>query len=294
MLNLVHFHEISILDEIKKYYDIVLNGWGCENTIKGQFLNKKILLSKNDNELSVILFKKLMTISEEERNLLFSQNYYSKIKDLAFKALQKELNKSKNRLSANRSDYFVFQNRERRSIHIANTVYQRNKFESEEPFIDNDFVDFSLKIPPELRFDHHIYFKFLKELSPELSKIPVSPAGIQINVPHTLYNLFSLKKAVMRKIKNVLRIKTRGLVKIPFKDDYPDYGEWIRTNEKLRKWVEGILLDERTLNKKYFNRDFIVKMVNNHMSYKQDHTQLLFTLLTFELWYRASMEGGTL
>jgi len=291
MLNLVHFHEISILDEIRKCSDIVFNGWGCENTIKGQFLNKKILLSKDDNELGKILFKKFMIVSERDRNLLFSQNYYNKIKYLAFKSLQKELGKSKNKHPANRSDYFVFQNRERRSIHIANSVYQRSKFECEEPFTDNDFVDFSLKIPPELRCDRRIYFKFLKKLSPELSKIPVSPAGVHINVPSIIYKIYSLKKAGMRKFRDIIRIKTRGLIKIPFKDDYPDYGEWIRSNERLKKWVERILLDERTLNRKYFNRNFIIKMVNDHMSYRKDYTQLIFILLTFELWHRMFMEG---
>ena len=95
----------------------------------------------------------------------------------------------------------------------------------------------------------------------------------------------------MRKFRDIIRIKTRGLIKIPFKDDYPDYGEWIRSNERLKKWVERILLDERTLNRKYFNRNFIIKMVNDHMSYRKDYTQLIFILLTFELWHRMFMEG---
>ncbi|MBN1762682.1 MAG: hypothetical protein JW878_06380, partial [Methanomicrobia archaeon] len=207
-------------------------------------------------------------------------------------SLEYEVKKSKNKLAANRSDYFCIQNRERRSMLLGNAVYQRCKLEDRMPFRDKDLLDFSLRLPPELRLNHHIYFKFLKKLSPELFKIPVSPAGIQMDIPHFLYKIHSLKKVGMRKIRNVCRIKTRGLVKIPFKDDYPDYGEWIRSNERLRKWVEGILLDERTLNRKYFNRDFIKRMVNDHMSYKKDYTQLLFILVTFELWHRLFIDKG--
>jgi len=128
-------------------------------------------------------------------------------------------------------------------------------------------------------------------MSPELVKIKNNHTGIKADAPSILNKYLPLMRAGFKKIARIIRIKSRGLIKIPLKEDVPDYGEWIRENKRLRDWVEDILLDERTLSRKYFNREFIIGMVRDHMSYKKDYTQLIFLLLTFELWYRIFIEG---
>lgn len=293
MLPLQHSLWISRLDEVKEQYcDTVLSGWGIEGTFKGQFLDKKIMSAKSDEELCNVLYSKYAIVNDDIIASLFAPAYYDAIKHRALLNLKKEIEGIKdNKHPANKNDVFVFLNRELRMMGLG-AVYLRSRIEEREPFRDNDLIDFALKIPPELRYNNRIYFKFLKKLSPELFDVPVSPAGVKIDVPPLLYNLISLKNATIIKVICILREKSRGLIKIPLKTDYPDYGEWIRTNERLKKWVEDILLDERTLGRKYFDRGFIVRMVRNHMSYKKDYTQLIFLLLTFELWCRRFVEGG--
>lgn len=288
MCPLLHFHEISLLDEFKNCCDVILNGWEPETTFKGKFMDKKILSVKNDEELCKVLYDKYTAVNDEIASNLFSVEYYSKINEAAFQNLKKEIDKIKNTHPANKSDVFVFLNRQLRSMQLG-AVYKRIKIEDREPFRDNDLIDFALRIPPELRFKQHLYYKFLKKLSPELFNIEISPTNSKIN--HPLYKLFSLKKAAMKKLIDIMRIKSRGLIKIKFKSDYPDYGEWIRQDKKLKMQVEEILLDERTLSRRYFNRDCIIRMVKDHMDYKKDYTNAIFILLTFELWYRMFIEG---
>lgn len=290
MLNLIHSHEAGLLEKYREFVDVVLNGWEPEAIFKGSFLDKKILAADNDYELSKYLYKKCNNVVNEEiASLFFSQNYYHKIKGLAFKSVRKELKKLKNKISANKSDCFTFLNRERRSMELG-FVLTRSKIEDREPFYDNTLVDFALKIPPELRYNQRIYSKFIKRLSPELSKIVDNSTGIRADASPLLNKIFSLKKTSMLKIRDTVRIKSRGLIEIPLKDDYPDYGEWIRKDKKLKEWVKEILLDKRTLNREFFNKEFIVKALEDHLNYKKEYTQQIFALLTFELWYRLFME----
>lgn len=55
---------------------------------------------------------------------------------------------------------------------------------------------------------------------------------------------------------------------------------------ELKGYIEVILLDERTLNRGYFNREYIFRMIEEHMSRKKDYSRLLSALITFELWHR--------
>lgn len=269
MLPLINFLDISIL--AKEYCDVVISGWGIEGTFKGQFLNKKILLVENDEELCKLLYEKYSIINDKTASFFFSDTYYHKIKDISFQNLKKEIEKIKNVHPANKNDTFIFLNRELRSM-VMGFVSHRSVIEDRQPFRDNDLIDFALKIPPELRYNNRIYLKFLKKLSPELFDIPVSSTDIKIGTPYYLFKLFSLKKKAMKKIVDIVRIKSRGLIKIPFKNGHPEYGKKIIEDKRLRKWAEDILLDERTLNRDYFNRRFIIRMVKNHMNYKKDYT----------------------
>lgn len=290
MLNLIHSHQVSLLDIIKRRFDVILYGWEPETTFKGEFLDKKILSSKDNDELSHILLRKYTVITEEERRQVFSHDYYKMIKEFPLESIKSELLKSNNLLAPNKSDYFAIQNRERRSMMPA-FVVSRSKVEDREPFRDNDLIDFSLKIPSTIRYGRRIYLNFCRSLSPELSRIPISPAGIRLDAPLIMHKLFLTKYYMNIKLKKFLRIKTRGLIRIPFKSDYPDYGEWIRSEQGLKEWVETILLNGKTLDMELLNKNYILKAVNDHMSYKRDHTQLIFALLTFELWYRLFVEN---
>ena len=36
--------------------------------------------------------------------------------------------------------------------------------------------------------------------------------------------------------------------------NFHDYDNWMRNNNELREYITGILLDERTINRQYFNK----------------------------------------
>lgn len=65
-------------------------------------------------------------------------------------------------------------------------------------------------------------------------------------------------------------------------------GDWLINN--LSDYVRDILLDSRTLNRGYFNKKFMRKMVNNFLAGKTDYASgseaTIISLTTLELWHR--------
>jgi asparagine synthase (glutamine-hydrolysing) len=285
MFNIYHPQSIGILEKIKRDVDIAFHGLGGDNFLGGLWLNSRILKIKNNDLLYNKIYKKVnILFREEDMQYLFSKTYYSKIKGLAFKSLERVLSRAKAKHPGNISDYFIFKNRITRFLTPALMYTPRIQFEDRTPFCDNDFVDVALSIPPEMRLNHRIYIKFFKQISPELAKIPYEKTGIRADSPIILSKFSILIKTIIDESKRKLRSKTKGLISIPIKSGYPDYGDWMRN--EWRGFVEKILLDERTLNRGYFNREYIFRMIEEHMSRKKDYSRQLSALITFELWYR--------
>jgi len=67
-------------------------------------------------------------------------------------------------------------------------------------------------------------------------------------------------------------------------------GEWFR--DELRGWLEGLLLDRRTLERGYFYSSEIDRLLSEHLSGRRDHTYRLWNLAMLELWHRAWIDGG--
>jgi len=137
-----------------------------------------------------------------------------------------------------------------------------------------------------LRSEHKLYYEFFRELAPDLANIPHQGTGFAPFAPFILHRFGKLAKAGYRKFIRKLRNITRGIVSIPDKIGYPDYDEWIRKDAKLKAFFEGILLDDRTLKRGYFNNRYVRKIVKSHMSNKKDYGKELCALVTFELWHR--------
>lgn len=289
MVNILHFHVISLLDRIRDGVDIIFDGLAFDLLLGGSFLTSQIVRSSND-ELPTVLFGKTNTLFRENiARQLFVKDYYQKIKDVPLQSLGKELEQIRDENPSNRSDYFFMQNRERRQTFMG-PLYYRSKLEYRAPTYDNDLVDLILTIPSRLRCNHRIYNKFLKQLCPTAARVPYNKTGIRVDAPRVLSAIGYLIYGGKIVSKRLLRRYTHGLVSIPNKSSYPDYDEWMRKDISFREFVKEILLDERTLNRGYFNKDFVRKLIDDHMNYRRDYARQICALITFELWHRQFMD----
>jgi len=266
LLNLQNFHSIGILDEISASADVLLDGWECETNFKGKYLFPRWINAKTDGELTKLLYKAIAITTEDERKQLFSTEWCTRVKGLAFQSVQKEVKKSKNKLYGNKGTEVIFRNIERTYLNRT-FVYRRSRYIDRKPFLDNDLIDFALTIPIETRYKQQVYNALAKKIVPSEAQIPDNHHKIFTN---------SI-------LKIIHRLKNRFLTS---KGSYPPYGEWIKTNSKLKQYIKNVLLDEKTLSRPYFDPKYIKQMVEEHLNQKKDHSKLIFTLLTFELWHR--------
>lgn len=66
-------------------------------------------------------------------------------------------------------------------------------------------------------------------------------------------------------------------------------GRWFRG--EFRPLVEDCLLSERALGRGLFNREFLERLLAEHVSGRRDHAQRLWALVNLELWLRRFMDG---
>jgi len=61
---------------------------------------------------------------------------------------------------------------------------------------------------------------------------------------------------------------------------------------ELKDYVHDIIMSELALDRGYFNRSEIAKLLDEHNSGKQDHHKILWQLLVLELWHREYIDTG--
>jgi asparagine synthase (glutamine-hydrolysing) len=66
-------------------------------------------------------------------------------------------------------------------------------------------------------------------------------------------------------------------------------GDWI--NSKLRERIHGDLMENKTLERGYFNKKYIKTLLDEHSNKRRDHSHSLWILWMLELWHRRFMDN---
>ncbi len=143
-------------------------------------------------------------------------------------------------------------------------VLLRGMVENTVPTYDNNFIDLLTKIPPELRFSYRIYHKFLKKISPELSRIPYNKTMIRADAPLTLWTMGTYYQSYKKIGKKLIARLTRDKIILSNKSSYVNFDEWFRTNETWKKFFKELLLAEDSISKKFLNQRFIKSLIDEH------------------------------
>ena len=143
-----------------------------------------------------------------------------------------------------------------------------NGLEERFPFLDNDLVNFAQKIPIRHK---------LGNLEREIKKIDENAERKKI-----LYQEFDDGKNVLRKAmgelipQNIINRKKQGF-------SAPDEN-WYRGENA--QYVKDLLLSNKLASAEYVNKDYIEKVVNEHIDHKINHRLLIWSFMNFEWWCR--------
>jgi asparagine synthase (glutamine-hydrolysing) len=290
---------MNLLPKVREDVDVIFHGTSLD-ILLGTYLSRvagansiesisRILLerevSKADSEvfLSLLFSGQNSLISSKMAPLFYSENYYRRVKDLPFRSFKQCFERNGGIDPVSCTDYFLLESLAR--LHLS-LVMVRNYVEDRFLGFDNDFFDFVLTIPTKLRFGYRLYYQFLTRLAPGVARLPYQRTGVPPQWPMVAHRIGFIIKGGYRLLAIKLGEKTKGLIALPRNIGYPDLDQLIRADARTRRFFEDILLDQRTLSRGYFNNDFVIKMVDEHMMNKKNWGRQLCALLTFELWNR--------
>lgn len=61
------------------------------------------------------------------------------------------------------------------------------------------------------------------------------------------------------------------------------FAEWFKTAK--RDYMQETILDSHSLTRRYFDKDLLLRIINEHLSGNYDHSRLLWALLFLDLWF---------
>ena len=136
------------------------------------------------------------------------------------------------------------------------------------PFMDNDLVDFAMKVPVEHK---------LGNLENEIQKIDENEERKKV-----LYREYDDGKNVLRKAmesyipQKVIERKKQGF-------SAPDES-WYRGENA--DYIKELLLESSTISTRFINQDYIKKIVHEHLYEQKNHRLLIWSFMNFEWWCR--------
>ena len=151
---------------------------------------------------------------------------------------------------------------------VGDKLSMAHGLEERYPFMDNDLVNFAMKIPVEHK---------LGNLKKEIDQIDENAEDKKKQ-----YREFDDGKNVFRKaIRDFIPEKIVNRKKQGF--SAPDES-WYRGENA--NYIKEILLDSETVSSIYIKRGYIEKVVNEHLNGQKNHRLLIWSLLNFEWWCR--------
>ena len=277
LLNCLQSHGFNLLEMVPPG-QVILLGLGSESFFYSFRSYKKFSFTKGEDP--VYTFFKLINrvFPQAQWSELFSETFYPRIEGRAFQSLTQA---AKPFLGCPPDDLIEAVILEATLRGWLQGIYMINhRFEYCLPYFDYGLVDFALALPFDLRSGRKLLKMTLCHVSPELAKLPGGPLAIE-DPFRKVWN------RGIRKVRQLFNYLSHGEINPQLakpSGTFSDLHSLLRGPN--RKWVERILLDDRTLGRHYFKPQAIRTLVGEHMDGKRNLGMQLGTLLTFELWHR--------
>ena len=156
---------------------------------------------------------------------------------------------------------------------VGDKLSMANSLEERFPFMDNDLVDFAMRIPAKHK---------LGDLEKELKRIDEN-----LEKKKLTYRQYEDGKNVLRKAmeeyipSKILNRKKQGF-------SAPDES-WYRGENA--EYLKELLFNKDLASSKYIDKNFIKKIVNEHINDGINHRLLILSLMNFEWWCRIFLNG---
>ncbi len=159
---------------------------------------------------------------------------------------------------------------------VGDKLSMANGLEERFPFLDNDLVNFAMKVPVRHKLGRLEMMKRIDENDFRDKKKLYTEYDDGKNV---------LRKAMMDIIpEKIINRKKQGF-------SAPDES-WYRGENA--EYVKELLLNKKTVSTEFINRDYMKQMIDEHMNQGINHRLLLWSFMNFEWWCRIFLNGETI
>jgi asparagine synthase (glutamine-hydrolysing) len=212
-------------------------------------------------------------LTEAEEKFLFADKLYLQIRDRAFQSLMQTLTELDGCDYGHRIDYLTNICQGTRLSNM-NVVYQRAFFEARYPFCDYKLVDWIYSMPLHYRLEDRLYLAVINREIPRVTWIPRDTDEMLLTDHRTIREAHALWQKARRRVTGQHR---RAISEDP--------EGWLRRD--LRDWAEDLLLGPRTLDRGFYNPDFLRSLFDRHMSGREVHTVgKIAPIMTYEMMLR--------
>ena len=213
-------------------------------------------------------------VTDEEKKALFHPEIYNEIEDSdtfsVFRSIFDAggLDPKNNDEYVNASLYFEIKTFLHGIFVVEDKISMGQSLETRIPFLDNDLVDFAMRIPPRLKLNN------LNEI-----------IKMDEDEPGKLRKYYQMT----RDGKNILRKSMQGLIPEEILDrekqgfSAPD-ASWFR-GESI-EYIEKLLYNPEARIYQFLNPNFVRTKIEEHTAGKVNHRLLIWSLLSFEWWLR--------
>lgn len=277
-----HSHAATTLQSGRAIMDLNLTGFNGDQLLGARAIEHAVATHNavNDLDFAARLYGHFASdfswpgLTEGEARLLFAEDFYPKIRDLAFDSLIELLAGLHFEPLGRRLEYLTAIQQGSRLSNL-NVVFQRAYFEARYPFCDYALIDYVYSMPTSFRMADRLYLALINREVPEVTWIPRD----------TDQRLLTDRKLI-REAHGLWIKARRRLIRERRFTLHEDPENWLRHD--LREWAEGILFDPRTLNRGFYDPAFLHTLFERHMSGRDLHTVgKLAPIMTYEMMLRA-------
>jgi asparagine synthase (glutamine-hydrolysing) len=179
---------------------------------------------------------------------------------------------------------------------------EQSQLVQRSPYMDNDLIKLLYQAPKGMLTSEDIRMRLIREGNPDLAKIPTDRGylgGGNILTSNCLHLyrelLFKIEYYFsygmphwLAKVNNTISFLNLEYLFLE-RNKYYNMRRYFRY--ELADYVKEILLDDRTLNRPFINRNILENMVDGHTSGRCNYTASIDLMLSTELAMRSLIEG---
>jgi len=214
-------------------------------------------------------------VSDDDKQAFFRPDFYGDVRDVStfdvfrgvFRGHGGDISSVEDAIGA--SLYFELRTFLHGLLVVEDKLSMAHSLETRAPFLDNDLVDFALRIPVSLK---------LRDLTGSQSVDEDEPGKLRKYELKTGDGKLVLRRAMQRIIPEDVTAR----VKQGF--SAPD-ASWFR-GESI-EYVRAMLLAPNARMFEYLQYDFVSARIHEHLRGERNHRLLIWSLLSFEWWLRS-------